>query len=84
MGLIIVDDRANGGGNVSPMILERLCLSRELYRFDDAPGSLLIGTVPDAVQVGPKVCLINKVFRFDGDLFPWGLPCAWPWWLERN
>ena len=33
---LIIDDRANGGGNVSPMILERL--SREPYRFDDAPG----------------------------------------------
>ena len=35
-------------------------------------GSSLIGTVPDAVQVGPKVCLINKYSASDGDLFPWG------------
>ena len=27
---LIIDDRANGGGNVSPMILERL--AREPYR----------------------------------------------------
>lgn len=67
---LIIDDRANGGGNVSPMILERL--AREPYRLTMRRGSKLIGTVPDAVQVGPKVCLINKYSASDGDLFPWG------------
>lgn len=67
---LIIDDRANGGGNVSPMILERL--AREPYRLTMSRGSSLIGTVPDAVQVGPKVCLINKYSASDGDLFPWG------------
>lgn len=67
---LIIDDRANGGGNVSPMILERL--AREPYRLTMARGTSTIGTVPDAVQVGPKVCLINKYSASDGDLFPWG------------
>lgn len=67
---LIIDDRANGGGNVSPMILERL--SREPYRLTMRRGSSMIGTVPNAVQVGPKVCLINKYSASDGDLFPWG------------
>lgn len=67
---LIIDDRANGGGNVSPMILERL--AREPYRLTMRRGSTMIGTVPDAVQVGPKVCLINKYSASDGDLFPWG------------
>lgn len=67
---LIIDDRANGGGNVSPMILERL--SREPYRLTMSRHSARIGTVPDAVQVGPKVCLINKYSASDGDLFPWG------------
>ena len=67
---LIIDDRANGGGNVSPMILERL--SREPYRLTMRRGSNLIGTVPDGTQVGPKVCLINKYSASDGDLFPWG------------
>lgn len=67
---LIIDDRANGGGNVSPMILERL--AREPYRLTMRRGSNRIGTVPDAVQVGPKVCLINKYSASDGDLFPWG------------
>ncbi|MDR1103185.1 MAG: PDZ domain-containing protein [Tannerella sp.] len=67
---LIIDDRANGGGNVSPMILERL--AREPYRMTMRRGSTHTGTVPDAVQVGPKVCLINKYSASDGDLFPWG------------
>lgn len=67
---LIIDDRANGGGNVSPMILERL--AREPYRLTMRRGSTRIGTVPDAVQIGPKVCLINKYSASDGDLFPWG------------
>lgn len=67
---LIIDDRANGGGNVSPMILERL--AREPYRLTMRRGSKRIGTVPDALQVGPKVCLINKYSASDGDLFPWG------------
>ena len=37
---LIIDDRANGGGNVSPMILERL--SREPYRLTMRRGSCLI------------------------------------------
>ncbi|MDR0844865.1 MAG: PDZ domain-containing protein [Tannerella sp.] len=67
---LIIDDRANGGGNVSPMILERLV--REPYRLTMSRTSSRIGTVPDAVQVGPKVCLVNKYSASDGDLFPWG------------
>jgi len=67
---LIIDDRANGGGNVSPMILERL--SREPYRLTMGRNSNMINTVPDGTQVGPKVCLINKYSASDGDLFPWG------------
>lgn len=67
---LIIDDRANGGGNVSPMILERL--SREPYRLTMGRGTSRIGTIPNATQVGPKVCLINKYSASDGDLFPWG------------
>ena len=65
-----IRDSANGGGNVSPMILERL--SREPYRLTMGRGTKRVGTIPDAVQVGPKVCLINKYSASDGDLFPWG------------
>jgi len=67
---LIIDERANGGGNASPMILERLW--REPYRMTMYRGSIRNRTVPDGVQVGPKVCLINKYTASDGDLFAWG------------
>lgn len=67
---LIIDDRANGGGNVSPMILERL--AREPYRLTMRRGSTMIGTVLNGTQVGPKVALINKYSASDRDLFPWG------------
>ena len=66
---LIIDDRANGGGNVSPMIIERL--QREVYRMTMRRGSTLTGTVPDATHTGPKVLLIDKYSASDGDLFPW-------------
>ena len=66
---LIIDDRANGGGNVSPMIIERLL--RKPYRMTMSRTSTKIGTIPDATQVGPKVLLINKYSASDGDLFPW-------------
>lgn len=67
---LIIDDRANGGGNVSPMILERL--AREPYRFNMRRGSNQVTTIPDATHVGPKVALINKYSASDGDLFAYG------------
>ena len=66
---LIIDDRANGGGNVSPMIIERLL--RKPYRMTMSRGSTQTGTIPDATQYGPKVLLINKYSASDGDLFPW-------------
>lgn len=66
---LIVDDRANGGGNVSPMVLERLM--RECYRITMRRGTTVTGTIPEGTLVGPKVCLVNKYSASDGDLFPW-------------
>lgn len=66
---LIIDDRANGGGNVSPMIIERLL--RKPYRMTMSRTSTRTETVPDAVHYGPKVLLINKYSASDGDLFPW-------------
>ncbi len=67
---LIIDDRANGGGNVSPMILERL--AREPYRLTMNRHTSMTGTIPESTLVGPMVCLINKYSASDGDLFPWG------------
>ncbi len=66
---LIIDDRANGGGNVSPMIIERLL--RQPYRMTMYRNSERNGTIPDATHYGPKVLLINKYSASDGDLFPW-------------
>ena len=67
---LIIDDRENGGGNVSPMIIERL--QRVAYRMNGGRGSNRVSTIPDGAHVGPKVLLINKYSASDGDLFPWG------------
>ena len=66
---LIIDDRANGGGNISPMIIERLL--RQPYRRTMYRGTTKIGNIPEGTQVGPKVLLINKYSASDGDLFPW-------------
>ena len=66
---LIIDDRSNGGGNISPMIIERLL--REPYRMTMSRTSTKTGTIPDATHFGPKVLLIDKYSASDGDLFPW-------------
>lgn len=66
---LIIDDRYNGGGNVSPMVIERL--RRELVIAKYARNSETITTNPDAVMTGPMVCLINEQSMSDGDLFPY-------------
>lgn len=65
---LIIDDRGNGGGNVSPMIIERL--RRELSMMQ--MGRNNVGSPkPDAMMLGPMVCLINGYSASDGDLFPY-------------
>lgn len=67
---LIIDDRGNGGGNVSPMILERL--NREIQRSNMARNVEIPGHTPTKMMLGPKVLLINKYSASDGDLFPYG------------
>lgn len=66
---LIIDDRYNGGGNVSPMIIERL--RRELVIAKYARNMETVLTNPDAVMTGPMVCIINEMSMSDGDLFPY-------------
>ncbi|MFH1050732.1 MAG: PDZ domain-containing protein [bacterium] len=66
---LIVDDRYNGGGNVSPMIIERL--RRILLVAKHARNQEEVMTNPDAVMTGPIVCLLNELAASDGDLFPY-------------
>ncbi|MGE0078266.1 MAG: PDZ domain-containing protein [Bacteroidales bacterium] len=67
---LIIDDRGNGGGNVSPMILERL--SREVYRQTMRRGMSNSAPIPAQTHYGPKVLLLDHYSASDGDLFPYG------------
>ncbi len=65
---LIVDVRGNGGGNVSPMIIERL--RREAAMIDIARNTIP-SVDPGGMVWGPKVCLINEFSASDGDIFPY-------------
>ncbi|HNC49051.1 MAG TPA: S41 family peptidase, partial [bacterium] len=62
------DVRGNGGGNVSPMLIERL---RREIAMVDAPRNLSSRPDPFDMMVGPMVCLLNEFSASDGDLFPY-------------
>ena len=66
---LIIDDRGNGGGNVSPMITERLMRTPHFYTMHTNQTS---GSVsPVGTFLGPKVLLVNEYSASDGDLFPY-------------
>jgi tricorn protease len=64
---LIVDVRGNGGGNVSPMLIERL--RREIAMITIARNSIP-RTDPAEMVHGPMACLLNEFSASDGDLFP--------------
>lgn len=64
---LIVDVRANGGGFVSPLIIERL--RREAAMIDISRNGTPV-VDPNNTLHGPMVCLINEYSASDGDLFP--------------
>lgn len=66
---LIIDDRGNGGGNVSPMIMERL--RRELVFYSMRRNQKSVEPSPNEIMAGPKVLLINNYSASDGDLFPY-------------
>jgi tricorn protease len=63
---LIIDVRGNGGGNVSPMLIERL--RREAVMIDFARNT---APSPDPYSMiyGPMVCLADEFSASDGDLF---------------
>lgn len=65
---LIMDIRGNGGGNVSPMLIERL--RREIAMVGMARNTIP-SPDPEAVMMGPKVCLIDEFSASDGDIFPY-------------
>jgi tricorn protease len=65
---LIVDVRGNGGGNVSPMLIERL--RREIAMVGIARNAE--PTVdPGGTFLGPMACLLNEFSASDGDIFPY-------------
>lgn len=64
---LIIDDRGNGGGFVSPLITERL--AKQLVFWDITRNG--VPTTDPETQWGPKVCLINEYSASDGDIFPY-------------
>ncbi len=64
---LIIDDRGNGGGNVSPMIVERLL--RKVVMYGISRNNTAITTRPAQVMRGPKVLLVDQYSASDGDLF---------------
>jgi tricorn protease len=65
---LIIDDRGNGGGNVSPMLIERLNRELALYGMSRNNG---VNTKPGEMMRGPKVLLLDNYSASDGDLFPY-------------
>ena len=65
---LVVDVRANGGGNVSRMLIERL--RRKLLALNYQRTSDEADTYPDAVFLGPMVALLDQNSASDGDIFP--------------
>jgi tricorn protease len=66
---LVVDVRANGGGNTSRMFIERLrrkLLALNYGRTDDEAQ-----TYPDQVFNGPMVALLDGNSASDGDIFPY-------------
>ena len=66
---LIIDDRGNGGGNVSPMIIERL--RREITRVNTARNVSITAQTPTKMMRGKMVLLVNGYSASDGDLFPY-------------
>ncbi len=66
---LIIDVRGNGGGNVSPMIIERLqrTMTYATMHTNQTEGSVN----PVGTHVGPKVTLMDRYSASDGDLFPY-------------
>jgi tricorn protease len=64
---LLVDVRANAGGNISEMLIERL--ARTLHGTDFARNHAGPDTYPRVVQDGPKVALIDEETASDGDIF---------------
>jgi tricorn protease len=71
---LVVDVRANSGGNVSEMILGRL--GRKLLGTSFGRVSELAETYPDTVFSGPMACVISETTASDGEIFAYHFRAA--------
>jgi tricorn protease len=65
---LIVDVRGNGGGFVSPLVIERL--HRELVMVEMTRNGIPRTNPPDTF-IGPIDALVNEFSASDGDIFPY-------------
>ncbi|HEU4869457.1 MAG TPA: S41 family peptidase [Pyrinomonadaceae bacterium] len=65
---LIIDVRANGGGNVSRMLIERL--RRKVLALNYSRTNDDASTYPDGAFIGPMVALLDENSASDGDIFP--------------
>jgi tricorn protease len=65
---LIIDMRGNGGGNVSPQLIERL---HRVPALIGMARNTLSKPNPFDLHMGPRVCLVNEFSASDGDLFPY-------------
>ena len=64
---LVIDDRYNGGGNVSQMVLNRLSRKLLMCTFGRTTG---YDPYPNALFHGHLCCLLNETSASDGDIFP--------------
>ena len=62
---LIVDVRGNGGGNVSPQIIERLRREPAMFTIARNAG---VNVDPTGTVLGPKVMLLDEYSASDGDI----------------
>ncbi|MBI5030722.1 MAG: PDZ domain-containing protein [Chloroflexi bacterium] len=67
---LIVDVRFNGGGNVSPLILEKL--ARRRLAYEQSRWGQMVAPYPPQSILGPMVALTNEQAGSDGDIFSHG------------
>jgi tricorn protease len=65
---LVIDVRANGGGNVSQMLIERL--RRKVLALNYSRTVDEATTYPGGTFIGPMAALLNENSASDGDIFP--------------